>query len=798
MVQKKDMALLANAFAKVANNNKYWNQWIVADAWATIINQELKLTDEMKVTGGHLTSSLLRSVKYKSLIDVVDIYNHPNAFGLFRSKIAKVTAFYVTATTSCPKLNNHMPGGSTQFVRDIVVATIQTRATTTTTNTTTNLPSTTASTPLPPPVEADDAEQQECRPRKKSRRWMSLPTEQEPQQQARFNDGQFGSTTNLRKRKTTTTTDSDTNTTTAESDAAPSPPANVAANEILNQDFFDSPEANILFGMICNTTTEEDVSVRTTIERRINKLTEAFSTPDGWKCVLEDRDASQTCTPFQIYNIQMKCRYIAIALRVALRKMGQGAGGVTWLECCQQAMHTVNEFNNTTYIKFHRTIQQWHLIYRRNYECFPNPNTHKKDGKATLPRLLEENPDLKDAIVYFARDHLHELSASLLFHFLHEEALPALVEKKREELDNQQYSKDDLLVDHQLGKLTLRTVYKWMERLGFRYQPRMKCYYVDGHEKPEVIVYRRNFMRRYIEQEQRMFRWIQLPLLEVEAMVEAGELQKGMGRQYKGTTTGQRLTTDNTNDWVEFHIDDHPSFQKRMNETTEFGGNLSVFMPPNPKALIGFGQDESILKQYAFTPKAWCAPDGTRGLIPKDEGAGVMISAFVSREYGFGMDLSPDDLARVNQTRNGKKYSDEVAAIAVNGNANKQQLTKNPFVTEFEYGVSGQGYWDYNHMVLQMEDCIDVLDVVHGTNTYEYQFLFDHSSGHDKKRPDGLSVTRMTKYFGGGAGKDERLNFEFGAAIRNLPSIGRVGTTLPWQHPIDAIPTSRQRTLFPF
>jgi hypothetical protein len=160
---------------------------------------------------------------------------------------------------------------------------------------------------------------------------MSLPTAQEPQQQARFNDGQFGSTTHLRKRKA------------AESDTALSPPANVAANEILNQDFFDSPEANI--------------SVRMIIEQRIKKQTEAFSTPDRWKCVLDNQDSCQTCTPFQIYNTQMKCRYIAIALQNALRKMGQGAGGVTQLECCAKAMHTVNDFNNTTYIKFHRTIQ---------------------------------------------------------------------------------------------------------------------------------------------------------------------------------------------------------------------------------------------------------------------------------------------------------------------------------------------------------------------------------------------------------------------------------------------------------
>jgi hypothetical protein len=76
----------------------------------------------------------------------------------------------------------------------------------------------------------------------------------------------------------------------------------------------------------------------------------------------------------------------------------------------------------------------------------------------------------------------------------------------------------------------------------------MKCYYVDGHEKTEVIAYRRNFVRRYFEQEQRMFRWIQIPLLEVEAMEEAGELQKRMGQRYNANATGQRLTTTDMDD----------------------------------------------------------------------------------------------------------------------------------------------------------------------------------------------------------------------------------------------------------
>ena len=78
MVQKKDIALLGTAFTKVASNQKHWNKWLAADVWAHLINQELQLPDELKVTGGYLNISLLRTVKYKSIKDVVDIYHTPN------------------------------------------------------------------------------------------------------------------------------------------------------------------------------------------------------------------------------------------------------------------------------------------------------------------------------------------------------------------------------------------------------------------------------------------------------------------------------------------------------------------------------------------------------------------------------------------------------------------------------------------------------------------------------------------------------------------------------------------------
>jgi hypothetical protein len=50
-------------------------------------------------------------------------------------------------------------------------------------------------------------------------------------------------------------------------------------------------------------------------------------------------------------------------------------------------------------------------------------------------------------------------------------------------------------------------------------------------------------------------------------------------------------------------------------------------------------------------------------------------------------------------------------------------------------------------MVLQFEDAVDVLQVMHPL--FDFIFLFDHSAGHAKQRPDGLNQHRMNRLFGG-------------------------------------------------
>ena len=63
----------------------------------------------------------------------------------------------------------------------------------------------------------------------------------------------------------------------------------------------------------------------------------------------------------------------------------------------------------------------------------------------------------------------------------------------------------------------------------------------------------------------------------------------------------------------------------------------------------------------------WTGPKGERALLPKDEGAGVMISSFVSREHGLIQEWNDDTLHRINEIRQGARYADEEAAMKVYG-----------------------------------------------------------------------------------------------------------------------------------
>lgn len=157
----------------------------------------------------------------------------------------------------------------------------------------------------------------------------------------------------------------------------------------------------------------------------------------------------------------------------------------------------------------------------------------------------------------------------------------------------------------------------------------MKCYYVDSHEREDVVKYRSGFVKRYLEDEIRMHRWTQWPL-------DSADLQKLFDNDELKDDQGFVYSTDAGIQMIEYHVDDHKWFFDWANDNCKYGGNLSVRMKPDDKPLICFGQDEAIMKENLVWSKAWKGVNGEVGLVPKDDGRGLMISAFVLRDWLSG------------------------------------------------------------------------------------------------------------------------------------------------------------------
>ena len=99
-----------------------------------------------------------------------------------------------------------------------------------------------------------------------------------------------------------------------------------------------------------------------------------------------------------------------------------------------------------------------------------------------------------------------------------------------------------------------------------------------------------------------------------------------------------------------------------------------------------------------------------------------MLSSFVSRDFGYGYPLSAQQLATVNTYREGEQYKDEDAALEVMHTINKHALTNSPFIQKFDYEINSDGIWNYDHMVVQFEDVVNVLKALNG-DIFKYLFF---------------------------------------------------------------------------
>jgi len=109
--------------------------------------------------------------------------------------------------------------------------------------------------------------------------------------------------------------------------------------------------------------------------------------------------------------------------------------------------------------------------------------------------------------------------------YLHNTVIPEMVKKEMNERNcnnlpglDESICKQIILQRYGLTKLCSGTVYRWLRLLGFNYEAQRKGYYVDGHEKPDTVTYRKDFVKKYLMEEVQTFRWIQIEQEEAERL----------------------------------------------------------------------------------------------------------------------------------------------------------------------------------------------------------------------------------------------------------------------------------------
>ena len=504
------------------------------------------------------------------------------------------------------------------------------------------------------------------------------------------------------------------------------------AELILEENFWEQGEARSLFDPknLSN-------SVLDAIDGMLKILGECNQFNEGWRNVVKGVDPKDLMKPYDVFVIRQKSLFIMKSLQIAKEKMN----GWTWSECCSTAVTDLNAlgFKLSTNAEI---VCRWFRDFRDRGNFFADPNAHP--GRRMRPHLFEHFPDAEASFCKYADENLPRLSGEFMTSYLIEQVIPALRDKHNTNttaefaLDNT----EDFLSYYGYKQLHVVTVTRWMNMLGYRYDIKKKHYFNDKHEEESNVLYRGKFIERYLKYEGQSFRWIQITRDESAKLIADGNVLPQQGYQY--VDDQQQLMT-------EYHVDDWEGFHERM-EPIEFGGNLSVRRDKEKKPIIILGQDECIYKQFLFKHRHWIGRNGERPLLPKDEGQGIMLSAFQSREFGFGFrKLTESELESINMKRlSDVTYKDVEAAIKLGIKHGKKMPLSNEgsrFVVKFQYGASFEGYWSYEHMVIQLEDIVDILTVLHPH--YQFVFLFDHSCGHDRQQEDGLNANRVIKGYGG-------------------------------------------------
>ena len=235
-------------------------------------------------------------------------------------------------------------------------------------------------------------------------------------------------------------------------------------------------------------------SVLDILEQHIIALQSVSKSPSGWRNVVQGRDKENLCSECDIFVLQNRSIILCLAYRTAIRHMNSW----TWKQCCTEACRQLNELGVVQATK-PRSDQDWNVEFRK-CKAFLHPDHIVRCGRRPIPLLFLKYPDAKDQMTAFGLGNLSILTVELVHLFCIEELFPKLFKQWSNDLgvshslinsDDQHQpvplTQEIFLKEHGISNFSIPTCWRWLHQLGFTYNIQRKGYYVDGHERDDVV-----------------------------------------------------------------------------------------------------------------------------------------------------------------------------------------------------------------------------------------------------------------------------------------------------------------------
>ncbi|KIK72826.1 hypothetical protein PAXRUDRAFT_179854, partial [Paxillus rubicundulus Ve08.2h10] len=199
--------------------------------------------------------------------------------------------------------------------------------------------------------------------------------------------------------------------------------------------------------------------------------------------------------------------------------------------------------------------------------------------------------------------------------------------------------------------ISLATTKRWMHKLGYRWLRNHCGQYVDGHERPDVVDY-----------------------------------------------------------WQSVFIPNWKAMEVRMRQWSHDGiTEEKLQLPQGTRLVIAWRHDESTFYANERRHSGWVHVDVGADPQPKGEGESIMVSDFISPEYGWCRSPDAKESARVI----------------------------------FRAGKAWDGYYTCDDVLAQTSATMDLLQKHYPDS--DHVFIFDNASTHLKRAEDALSARHMPK-----------------------------------------------------